>query len=243
MTFSRQFSVLLLIVIAGACLLNLRAQTIKSQSPNHNQLAKEFDALLQRMRSMEGALLAVPEEDRIAHAKFLEQPDTGLIRLMPRENYDGKLMIRGGGAYYSFQRQTQAYGYGSDIGLSEGKFSTGFSGSAYGFYAMLEDVPLESITLDHPAARFMAEYKAPRTQETYNAERQRVYQGIQEGGFVFKTYMPANAEMTYLLRAIDYDNSDLLVAFRVLRKDADGSVVLLWKKLKSFPVFPSPRRQ
>jgi len=243
MTFSRLFSIILLIVFAGACLPKAQAQTAQSQSPNHNQLAKEFESLLQRMRAMETRLLAAPDEDRVTYAKFLEQPDTGLIRLLPREKYDGKLEIRGGGAYYSFQRLTQAYGYGSDITLNEGKFSTGFAGSPLGFYVMLEDVPLESLTLDHPAAKFMAEYKTPRTQDTYNAERQRASQGIQEGEFVFKTSMPANAGMTYLLRSIDYDNSDLLVAFRVLRKDADGSVVLLWKKLKSFPVFPSPRRQ
>ena len=35
-------------------------------------------------------------------------------------------------------------------------------------------------------------------------------------------------------RSISYDHSDVLVAFRVVRKDFDGSVVLLWKILKKY---------
>ncbi len=243
MTFFRNFSTGLLTIMFGICLLNVQAQTSSSKLPSHNQLAKEFESLSQRMREMENALLAVPVEDRTAHAKFLEQPDTGLIRLLPREKYDGKLEIRGGGSYYSFRLLTHAYGRGSDVGLSDGKFMTGFAGSAYGFFALVEDVPLESLTLAHPAAKFMVDYKVPRTSEDYNAERQKIYLGVQEGGITFKSAMPVNLGMTYLLRAIDFDNSDLLIAFRVLSKDSDGSVVLLWKKMKDFPAFPSPRKQ
>jgi hypothetical protein len=38
-----------------------------------------------------------------------------------------------------------------------------------------------------------------------------------------------------VLRAINYRVSDVLVAFRVIRQDADGSMILLWKMLKTFP--------
>jgi hypothetical protein len=40
---------------------------------------------------------------------------------------------------------------------------------------------------------------------------------------------------SYVLRSIDYARSDLLVAFRIVRQDSDGSVVLLWKLLKKYP--------
>ena len=47
--------------------------------------------------------------------------------------------------------------------------------------------------------------------------------------------MPAVAGHTYLLRSVDYRMSDVLVAFRVVRKDEErGDVVLLWKILKRF---------
>src|SRR5262245_47423164 len=38
----------------------------------------------------------------------------------------------------------------------------------------------------------------------------------------------------YALRSIDYDKSDILVAFRVARKEIDGSVVILWKRHERF---------
>jgi hypothetical protein len=38
------------------------------------------------------------------------------------------------------------------------------------------------------------------------------------------------------LRSINYSDSDVLVAFRVLRKDTDGSLIIAWKMLKEYPV-------
>lgn len=40
---------------------------------------------------------------------------------------------------------------------------------------------------------------------------------------------------TYILRSISYERFDVLVAFRMVRKDTDGSLILLWKKLKRIP--------
>jgi len=40
---------------------------------------------------------------------------------------------------------------------------------------------------------------------------------------------------TYLLRSIDYGTSDVLVAFRVFRKDSDGGLIIAWKLLNKFP--------
>jgi hypothetical protein len=40
---------------------------------------------------------------------------------------------------------------------------------------------------------------------------------------------------TYLVRSVDYNTSDVLVAFRVVRIDTDGSATILWKLLKKYP--------
>lgn len=40
---------------------------------------------------------------------------------------------------------------------------------------------------------------------------------------------------TYLLRSVNYDRSDVLISFRVVRRDSDGSLILLWKMLRQFP--------
>jgi hypothetical protein len=44
----------------------------------------------------------------------------------------------------------------------------------------------------------------------------------------------AEVDSTYLLRSVNYNTSDLLVAFRVVRIDADNSVIIAWKRLKKY---------
>jgi hypothetical protein len=37
------------------------------------------------------------------------------------------------------------------------------------------------------------------------------------------------------LRGIHYSDSDVLVAFRIVRKELDDSIVILWKVLRKYP--------
>ena len=62
------------------------------------------------------------------------------------------------------------------------------------------------------------------------------------GGFTYTSSIAATAGMTYALRSLDYEFSDVLVAFHVVRQDDDGSMILLWKMLKKFPA-PKAIRQ
>lgn len=48
--------------------------------------------------------------------------------------------------------------------------------------------------------------------------------------------MAALADNTYVLRSATFGKADILVAFRVIREDADGSLHILWKKIASYPV-------
>src|SRR5690349_10760219 len=100
-----------------------------AQSNDRAKLAKEIESLRTELQSKEQEFLAPSAEDRAAFAEFLRQPGTGLCRLLPREKFNGKLMMNGGGAYYSFVRLTNEYGYGSDIGLEQDHLSVGFAGA------------------------------------------------------------------------------------------------------------------
>jgi len=53
-------------------------------------------------------------------------------------------------------------------------------------------------------------------------------------GLEYKNRLPVHVGATYLLRSIVYDESDVLVAFRVARREDDGSVIIAWKMLKEF---------
>src|ERR1044072_9165662 len=96
--------------------LSVAAQT---QTQSRDDVIKEIEAKRADLAVLEKQVIAVPESDRQEFAAFLTQPQTGVIRLLPRELYDGngkrRLAISGGGAYYSFVRKNHEYGYGAHL--------------------------------------------------------------------------------------------------------------------------------
>jgi hypothetical protein len=200
------------------------------------QAASEIESLRGQIKAKEATLLAPSGEDRKAYADFLSQSGTGLVRLLPREKWDGKLSMRGGGAYYSFTLRTHEYGNGSDVELSQDYFSVGFAGANFGFMLNVGDAPLETLSDEAEAVRFMASFQTPSPlPEARKAQRQFGGGGAQSGQWTYKDRLPVAVGSTYVLRSVNYDTSDVLVAFHVVRKDSDGSVVLLWKLLKKYP--------
>src|ERR1051326_685198 len=129
----------------------LLAADSRAQATDRAALDKEIQSLREQLRQKEQELLAPSAEDRAAFAEFLRQPNTGIIRLLPREKYNDQSMMRGGGAYYSFTRLTNEYGQSSHLQLGQNYLSAGFIGVDFGFLTKLGDMPLEAVTLDHPA--------------------------------------------------------------------------------------------
>ena len=222
-------NLLLALALSFAC-LSVVSPEARAQADERARAAEEIEA-------REAALLAPPKEDREAYAAFLSSPDTGLVRLLPREKWDGKLSTRGGGAYYSFTHLTHKYGGGSDVELQQGQLMVGFAGANFGFMLSLGDVPLEGVSEETEAVRFMASFKTPAAEAEARASHRQFggAEGHRAGPWTYRSRLPAVAGHTYVLRSINYASSDVLVAFRVVRKDADGSVVLLWKLLRRYP--------
>jgi hypothetical protein len=221
--------------------------TAPAQSVNRSKTIKEIDSLRKQLSEKEELFLLPSAEDKAAFAEFLKQPGTGLIRLLPRGLYEDMFTMRGGGAFYSFARLTHEYGFGSDIELrpvpandfapspiGEYTFHTGFAGVDYGFIVTLGDVPLEKVSLDHDGVKFLVAYHRPLEAPEARIEKKRAYDGIWENGYEYKNDTAVIENYTYALRSIYFDKSDVLVAFRVARKEKDGSVMLLWKMLKRF---------
>jgi hypothetical protein len=231
MSERKLFALALLFICATISSPGVRAQTI-----DRAQAAAEIESLREQIKSREAVLLAPSDEDRKTYAEFLAQPGTGLIRLLPRERWNGKLSTSGDGAVYSFVRLTHEYGFGSDIMLEQDEFSVGFAGADFGFMVNLGNVPLETLTTEAEAVQFMASFKTPLAEpEARKAYRQFGGGGQQAGQLSYKSRVPVFINNTYALRSVNYDRSDVLVAFRVVRKDFDGSAVLLWKLLERYP--------
>ena len=224
---------LTVLAFASVCLLGTNAP---AQTTDRATLARDIQSLRDQLQAKELEFLSPSAADRAAFAELLHEPETGLIRLLPREKFDGKLMMRGGGAYYSFTKLANDYGYGSDIQLEQNFFSVGFAGADWGYLAKLGDVPLQAVALDHSGVQFLATLEAATRESAARAQHRAGWlPGLTVNGWTYTSRVPAILDTTYVLRSVDYGESDVLVAFRVVRQDADGSLTLLWKMLKKFP--------
>jgi len=197
----------------------------------------ELESKKSELTALEDKFLAASDEDVAAYAEFLQQPDSGITRLLPRETFDNKntLTTRGGGAYYSFTRRTHEYGLGTQVGLEQDTLGTSFYGADYGMLARLGNVPLNTLNLDNPAAKFLASYEAVSEEPQARSEYGRFSNGVRVDDVLYKTHQQAIVNNTYVLRAIHYSDSDVLVAFRIVRKELDDSVIILWRVLKKYP--------
>jgi hypothetical protein len=229
--------------IFAACLLvAVSSIAALAQTESRADILNAIETKRAELAKLEDSFLAPSAADRAAYAEFLSQPDTGMIRLLPREKFDpdvnhkSGLTVRGGGAYYSFVLLTHEYGHGQDIGLYDGYLSTGFGGADYGMLTKLEGARLEDISTELPGVMFLANYKAVATEPEARVEQRRFANGAEIAGASYKRHIKAEIGATYLLRSISFEESDLLVAFKVVRQDTDGSLIIAWKLLKKYPV-------
>jgi hypothetical protein len=153
---------------------------------------------------------------------------------MPRETYDHALLIRGGGAFFSFSERNHEYGNSSDLMLEDNSFDVGFAGANFGFLTSLGAVPLDSVTEDLPGVRFLADFVAPTTERGAREQQRRTGTGFVGDGFTYQERLPVSLSSTFALRSVNYDSSDVLVVFAIARRDRDGSLILAWKLLRKY---------
>lgn len=228
-------------ILAAALLIATSSLIASGQTESRDELLRQIETKRSELSVLEKKFLTPSEEDLAAYAEFLKQADTGLIRLLPREVYDefpnkpGKITLRGGGAYYSFVRLTHAYGRGSDIELQQNRLSVGFAGYDYGLLVKAGDGPLDAVTFEHPSVRILGKYQIGTTEAEARSEHRRIGAGANIDGIDIRSDLPIEVNANYVLRSINYPDSDILVALKVIGKDQDGSVTILWKLLKRFP--------
>jgi hypothetical protein len=112
---------------------------------------------------------------------------------------------------------------------------TGFTGADFGFLVSLGDTPLERITLESPTVQYLASLVTPTVEPEAREQQRKSGTGIIIGADRYKNRLPVAVGGSYILRSVNYDRSDVLVAFRIVRQDTDGSLILQWKKLREFP--------
>jgi hypothetical protein len=138
----------------------------------------------------------------------------------------------------------------SDLSFAENMFITAGQW-LHGLLLEIGDVPLENVSLQTKEAESLSKFQAASTVQTAQEIDAKLNQeGIKHQELVYQRLVSARENTTYLLRSIayrgtinktvqgyiynelDYDKrKDILIAFRIVQTDADGSVTILWKQL------------
>ena len=221
----------------------LSALSVVAQTQSREDILAQIAAKRAELSALEKQFLSASPEDRAVYAEFLREPDTGIIRLLPRELYESEvyrenkptLTVRGGGAYYSFTARTHEYSRPTDIGLERGYLQAGFAGANYGMLINVGDVPLENISLGTAAVHVLATHTVAEAEPQARIEQRRTSEGAVIEGVAYKNRLPIKLNSTYIVRTVNYEASDSLVAFKVIRIDNDESATILWKILKKYP--------
>ena len=200
-----------------------------SAQSSREEAIRELEALKERAKQMEQIVLQPSSDD----LKAAELESVKVFRLLPRGKYrDLFSSVRGDGAYYSFVNQSHSYNDTPQIELQQGNLSVGFYGASYGFIADLGEIPLGAIDKKTKGVELLVNYSPPTEEAEARSEKRR--RGLEDDGISYKESIPAAVGHSYVLRAVSFDEADALVAFKIHRKDADGSLIIFWKLIEQF---------
>lgn len=120
--------------------------------------------------------------------------------------------------------------------------------SVRGVVAQVGNVDLESITLTSKELDFLNNFKPKNNSAEIKEQNEALKKGISSNNFVYFDSVPVELNSTYVLRSIDYRSvkrpqptstrkqvdkrADMTIAFKVVGRENDGSVIILWKELK-----------
>jgi hypothetical protein len=155
---------------------------------------------------------------------------------------------------YSFRRADYSHEAYADIQRSKGSFT--LPGTlVLGLIASLGDIPIESVTA---ADEYVVDLRGVVPPSGFNeaaAQARAIADGIRIGDLDYAATSPIKENETYLFRSIAYGarflnmgksdkakssldedvRRDIVIVFRVVRKGADDSLLLLWRELDRRP--------
>ena len=160
--------------------------------------------------------------------------------------------------FYSFRRKNYSDADYFDILFRDGNLiSEGYL--TQGILVRLGDVPIETVLLGSSGVKFLSDFIPETEIEKAKSRFAQISKGLQADGYRYASRIKAEENTTYALRVVAYRNEnktvnrllanatandrkfinlnyadkriDLIVAFRIIRQDKNGSLSILWKIL------------
>ncbi len=199
--------------------------------------------------------IQVPNEYWEHFRDFLREDNTGLAKIFPfnqgcvfgtvvsaeeLESCSNFPTFPGGGSFYSFRNHSNLeFGESwADIQFRDWNFIVG---RKYNFGLINEVIgtEIEDLTKNSKVVQELSNYKAFKRSENTAEEKKEISSGKIQSLFIS---IPVLNKSVYVLRSVAYRGSqfdafdkrvDLFAAFKVVGRDRDGALILLWKILKT----------
>ncbi len=165
--------------------------------------------------------------------------------------------IAGGGSYFSFRNRDYMRSVWADIGIKNNWiFSLGLFNQ--GILVNLGDTPIENLTLADKGVSFLNNFVPAVNPEEADKQYKQFENGLAADGFTYRQVLDVEPDKTYALRVVAYnvaypfivktrhgddkifpfvsdDRKDIIVVFRIIKKDSDGTLSIVWRELASNP--------
>ena len=194
------------------------------------------------------------------YENFLGQPKTGLIKLLADNCAEANGNVKNPaacdtntiperGSAYSFRRNEYQWRDWADLRLVDGNFVNNIL-FGQGWLVSLGDVKIEDVSPATEGADALFAIVPAPTLPLAEIQRRESVEGIDTNQFLYRKFLPVVENNTYLLRSVAYRGKfkeekvygvidmtrgdtrvDVIIALRVLKKEPDGTVTLIWKEL------------
>ncbi len=163
--------------------------------------------------------------------------------------------IRGHGKYFSFRQNDYVDENLADIGFVDNWFFS-LGTMNQGILVALGDTEIQGLSLNSKGIDFLAGFAPSLNMDDAAKEFKQFEEVLKDKGLSYGKVVSIEKDQTYALRVIAYNNyfvieekekkpapmklfplgkdkrEDIIVAFRVVEKNEDGSLTLLWKELQ-----------
>ena len=198
--------------------------------------------------------LKLEENEFAAYRDFLKQKKTGIFKLLTfpvcTENQGEKEKKKCLTEFAAISQQASSYSFRAkeynsmpfaDLSLRSGYLLTA-PYMAFSLMVDLGDVPLDDLAIDSEGIKYLAEYKIPEALSDANEQISAFNKSVEVGKHRYFRGMAVSENRTFAIRSSGYitkipilrgeKTEDVLTVFRIVQKDSDGSVTILWKELK-----------
>lgn len=213
-----------------------------------------------RLNDQDIHAIEVSPLDLKKYGAFLKSPKTGITRLQNADVCAPNDLVlqasntcpnnvTGKATAFSFRVQSYRLPMVADVFFKGNKL---IANGAFilGILSDLGQTDINSLNAESDGIKQLLDFQPPETGNEIAGQNATLKRGLQVGNYIYKTEIEIKEGNSYVLRSVAYkgkiwqgggiekinmldgdERKDVTVAFNILRKLNDGSIILLWKEI------------